>query len=104
MTGRHIEKDPTKASLDGNKVLYPLTLRPIQEGDRFQPFGMKGTKLVSDYLTDHHVNVFEKRRTLVLCDRNGDILWLVNHRPDARFCITDLSQETVLFSFFNKKK
>ena len=102
--GKHIEKESSKASLDLEKVHFPLTLRPVKTGDRFIPFGMKGTKLVSDYLTDRHVNVFEKRRTLVLCDSNGEILWLVNHRPDARFCINDLTQETLSFSFFNIKK
>jgi tRNA(Ile)-lysidine synthase len=65
---------------------------------------MKGTKLVSDYLTDRHISIFEKRRTLVLCDRDGQIIWLVNHRPDTRFCINDISQETLAFSFFNTKK
>ena len=102
--GQHIEKDPSKASLDASKVHFPLTLRPIRTGDRFQPFGMKGTKLVSDYLTDRHISIFEKRRTLVLCDRDGQIIWLVNHRPDTRFCINDISQETLAFSFFNTKK
>ena len=104
MAGRHIEKEPSKASLDSSKVEFPLTLRPVKAGDRFQPYGMKGTKLVSDYLTDKHLSIFEKRRTLVLCDKKGDIVWVVNHRPDARFCLNDLSQETVLFSFFNIKK
>lgn len=102
--GKQIEKDASKASLDMAKVSFPLTLRPVKTGDRFMPYGMKGTKLVSDYLTDRHINVFEKRRTLVLCDSNGEILWLVNHRPDARFCINDLTQETLSFSFFNIKK
>lgn len=102
--GQHIEKDPSKASLDASKVHFPLTLRPIRTGDRFQPFGMKGTKLVSDYLTDRHISIFEKRRTLVLCDRDGQIIWLVNHRPDTHFCINDISQETLAFSFFNTKK
>ena len=104
ISGRHIKKDAATASLDSSKVHFPLTLRPVQVGDRFMPYGMKGTKLVSDYLTDRHVNVFEKRRTLVLCDRQGEILWLINHRPDARFCINDLTQETLVFSFFNTKK
>jgi len=104
MQGQHIEKEPTKASLDASKVHFPLTLRPVRTGDHFQPFGMKGTKLVSDYLTDRHLSIFEKRRTLVLCDKEGEIIWLVNHRPDARFCINDLSQETLAFSFFNTKK
>lgn len=104
IAGLQIEEEPSKASLDWSKVQFPLTLRPTRNGDRFHPYGMKGTKLVSDYLTDKHLSIFEKRRTLVLCDKNDDIIWLVNHRPDARFCLNDLSQETLSFSFFNIKK
>lgn len=101
---KYILKDSSYACLDKSKVSFPLTIRPVQSGDRFFPYGMKGSKLLSDYLTDRHLSIFEKRRTLVLCDKQGHIIWLVNHRPDARFCVNDLTQETLLFSFFNRKK
>ncbi len=99
--GAHISKQAAIASLDAGKVKFPLVLRPVRQGDRFQPFGMKGTKLVNDYLTDRHLSVFEKRRTLVVCDSQEHIVWLVNHRPDARYCIDDSTTETIVFSFFN---
>lgn len=99
--GIHISKRADMASLDAGKVTFPLVIRPIEQGDRFQPFGMKGTKLVSDYLTDRHLSVFEKRRTLVVCDSQGHIIWLVGHRPDARYCIDDSTTVTLYFSFFN---
>ena len=86
--GAILEKTPDTACLDADKVAFPLTLRPAQQGDRFQPYGMKGTQLVSNYLTNRHLSIFEKRRTLVLCDAQGRILWLVGHRPAAPFCIT----------------
>lgn len=76
------------ACLDADKVKYPLTLRCVKSGDRFVPFGMRGSKLVSDYLTDRKRTLFEKRRSLVLTDRLGDIVWLVNERPDNRSRIT----------------
>lgn len=85
--GAHIERIAHVACLDADKVSYPLTLRPIRQGDRFQPFGMKGTKLVNDYLTDRHLSLHEKRRQLVVVDATGDILWLVGQRPDGRFCV-----------------
>ena len=47
--------------LDASDIKFPLTLRHIEQGDRFVPFGMNGMKLVSDYLTDRKKNVFEKR-------------------------------------------
>ena len=60
--------------------LFPLTVRLTREGDRFRPFGMKGTKLVSDYLTDRHHSLFQRQRQLVLTDARGNILWLVSER------------------------
>lgn len=95
-TGSCIIKRSDTACLDAEKVCFPLTLRPIKTGDRFMPFGMKGTKLVSDYLTDLHLSIFEKRSTLVLCNADGKILWLAGHRPDARFCVKSSTTSTLV--------
>ena len=73
------------ATLDKAKVLFPLTVRPVQSGDVFSPFGMEGRKLVSDFLTDRKLSILEKRRQLVVTDANGAILWLVGLRTDNRF-------------------
>ena len=80
---------PSVATLDAATVRFPLTVRATQRGDRFQPFGMKGTKLVSDYLTDRKRSLFDKRRQLVVTDATGQILWLVNERPAESFRVTD---------------
>lgn len=77
--------------LDQAKIKGDLLLRSVNAGDRFHPFGMKGTKLVSDYLTDRHYSVIEKKRAMVLCDDEG-ILWLVGERPDQRGAITNTTQ------------
>jgi tRNA(Ile)-lysidine synthase len=50
---------------------------------------MKGTKLVSDYLTDRKRSLFDKRRQLVVTDATGQIVWLVNERPADSFRVTD---------------
>ena len=74
-------------TLDLRRLKFPLVVRPIAEGDRFRPLGMKGSKLVSDYLTDRHVSVYDKRRQLVVTDAEGRIIWLVGHRPDENYRI-----------------
>lgn len=83
-----ISCDPQVATLDADKVRFPLTLRTVVEGDRFQPFGMKGQKLVSDFLTDLKLTVLEKRRQLAVTDSAGTILWLVGLRIAHPFRIT----------------
>lgn len=77
------------ATLDKEKVLFPLTVRPVQSGDSFCPFGMEGHKLVSDFLTDRKLSLLEKRRQLVVTDATGSILWLVGLRTDNRFRVSD---------------
>ena len=81
--------------LDASDIKFPLTLRHIEQGDRFVPFGMNGMKLVSDYLTDRKKNVFEKRAQLVVTDAQQRIVWLVGERTDNRFRITPHTQQAL---------
>ena len=98
--GCQISKNVAEATLDAQKVTFPLTIRPIRNGDRFVPFGMEGSRLVSDYLTDKKVNIMEKRRQLVLTDKSEAIVWLVNYRTDNRFRIQpDVTRQTLHISF-----
>ena len=90
-----ISKSPEVATLDINKVKFPLTLRPIRQGDRFTPFGMKGTKLVSDYLTDIKCSVIDRQRQMVVEDATGMIIWLVGRRTNDK-CRIDSSSNAAL--------
>lgn len=45
---------------------WPLTLRPWQAGDAFQPLGMTGHQNVSDHLTNRKISAAEKDNALVL--------------------------------------
>ena len=83
------------AVLDAAQIRFPLVIRPVQQGDRFQPFGMKGSKLISDYLTDRKCTLFDKRRQLVVTDADNKILWLVNERPDDCCRVTESTQEVL---------
>ncbi len=83
-----IDKRKNVAMLDAELVKFPLTVRNIMTGDSFTPLGMKGTKLVSDFLTDLKKDILSKRGQLVVTDGSGNILWVVNERPDNRFRIT----------------
>jgi tRNA(Ile)-lysidine synthase len=60
--------------LDAERLEFPLTLRPWRAGDRLEPSGMAGSKLVSDLLIDAKFPRYRKDRVLVLCDAQR-ILW-----------------------------
>lgn len=87
-SGGPLPREKNVICMDLDKVEFPLVVRMPQTGDRFMPFGMKGMKLVSDFLTDLKKNVFEKERQLLVC--SGDkIAWVVGERPDDRFRVTE---------------
>lgn len=92
-------KERNMVSLDAARAKFPLSIRRVHPGDWFVPFGMTGRKLVSDYLTDRKVSLFEKRRQMAVCDADGNIVWLVNERPDNRFRITKDTSAVLEISF-----
>lgn len=77
------------AYIDADTVQLPLTLRRMQAGDRFRPYGMhSGSKLLSDFLTDRKVNILDKQRQVVVTDHTGAIVWVAPREIDDRNKIT----------------
>lgn len=87
-----VNKSPDVACLDAEKVLFPLVIRPMMRGDSFQPYGMKGKKLVSDYLTDRKRSLYEKRCQLVMTDAAGQIVWLIGERTASVAAVSDATR------------
>ena len=84
-----ISKSSECVTLDAATVRFPLTIRPVETGDRFCPFGMDGHRLISDFLTDCKRSILEKRSQLVVTDHDGQIIWVVGLRSDNRFRVTE---------------
>lgn len=85
------ETGPDVAYFDADLLTEPIDVRPVREGDAFVPFGMKGRKLVSDYLTDHKVNRLDKSQQYV-ATCGEDIIWLIGHRSDNRYRVTQATK------------
>ena len=81
-----------------DKLKYPLTLRKWKNGDVFYPFGMKGKKKISDFFKDKKLSLPEKEEAWLLCSED-DIVWVVNHRADGRFAITQPSQNILKITY-----
>ena len=79
-----------QAFVDADNIKGELTLRPMRQGDRFRPYGMKqGSKLLSDFLTDRKVSLLDKQAQLVATDSATDaIIWVVGREIDHRYRIT----------------
>ncbi len=60
--------------LDADKVQMPLELRPVAPGDRFSPLGLRGSKKVTDYLSDIKFEHLHKGAVTVMLDASGKII------------------------------
>lgn len=84
--------NPYQALLDADKLLYPLQWRYWKAGDTFFPLGMDHHKKVSDLLIDEKVSVADKSQVTVL-ESAGEIIWVVGHRIDNRYRITEKTRK-----------
>ena len=92
------EFDKNTLFLDQSKLVGELYVRPWTKGDRMQPVGLKGSKLISDILKDDHVPASEKHGRFVLCD-DEKIICCISHRIDRRSIANDESKLIVRIEF-----
>ena len=74
------------ASVDPPLETSSLIVRNRRQGDRFQPYGMRGTKKIKDFLIDAKVPRDERERIpMLVC---GDqVLWMVGYTTSDPFKI-----------------
>lgn len=58
-----------------------------QPGERMTPYGMRGTRMISDILADLKVASTLRGRCRLL-KRNGEVLWVIGLRSSAHFVLT----------------
>ncbi|WP_460538988.1 tRNA lysidine(34) synthetase TilS [Echinicola sediminis] len=91
--GNELDRSSKNAMLDRGALKFPLSLRYWQEGDRFRPLGMKKFKKISDFLIDLKVPVIAKKEVKVLCDDEGEVVWVQGFRVDDRFKVSAATKE-----------
>jgi tRNA(Ile)-lysidine synthase len=79
---------PHRAFLDGQSLQFPLRIRNLRPGDRFQPLGVKGAQKLKEFFIDHKVPSFERQRIPLLL--SGEMIaWVVGYRIDGRFKVSE---------------
>ena len=58
--------NPTSLHIDISNADFPFRLRKWKNGDSFKPFGLKGTQLISDHLTNRKIPSSVKRDANVI--------------------------------------
>ena len=89
-------KNPNLGYLNLSKLSFPLTLRPWSEGDKFQPYGMKGSKKLSDFFTDIKLSAIEKENVYILVS-GSEIAWVVGFRVSDNFALKSGDKSIIKF-------
>lgn len=102
--GSSVESDLIKKSnlvqLDLDLLQFPLKLRTWQNGDSFQPLGMKGRKKLSDFFIEQKISLNRKQNIGVLENGNGDIIWIAGYRIDERYKISMHTKKVFILEQF----
>ena len=82
---------PSEAYIDAAAVQGNLYVRTPEKGDRFTPFGMHGSKLLSDYFSDRKIPRFHRNVPLI-CDERG-IVFVAGYTVDERVRVRSSSEK-----------
>ena len=92
-----------EAVFDLDRLQPPLKLRQRQDGDRFQPFGMRGRKKLKDLLIDAKIPRQERGRVPVLMNRD-EIIWVVGYRTSEPFKVRAGTKRRLYLSYSSSTK
>jgi len=88
---------------DYDKIKGDLYIRNRRTGDRFVPYGMKGSKKIKDYFIDEKIPKDKRDKIPILTD-DENILWIVGYRTSESYKITPNTQRVLVVSLNNKFK
>ncbi|MDY0211862.1 MAG: tRNA lysidine(34) synthetase TilS [Desulfuromonadaceae bacterium] len=96
---------PLCVEFDAAAVRWPLYIRDNRPGDRLRCVGMEGRKKLKNIFSEQRLELEQRRRVPVLCDANGEILWVMGVRRSCLAPSVDCEQAVVrvLFSPVQRK-
>ena len=87
--------DPEKAYLDFDRLSLPLYIRTRKAGDRFQPFGLQGTKKLKKFFIDAKIPR-EKRGEIPIIASEKEIVWVLGMRIADQFKVMQKTKKILL--------
>jgi len=93
-----MEKTKNIKYFDYDKVKGKIKIRNRRDGDRFTPFGMKGSKKLKDYFIDEKVPRDLRDRIPLVVDEEN-ILWVVGYRTNELYKVTEDTKRILSISY-----
>ena len=91
---------PGRQVFDADALGDTIVVRRRRTGDRFTPFGMSGTRKLSDYMSELGLPISERNTQLVVTAKDR-IVWVVGHAIDAYAATTPLTRNIIEFEVDN---
>ncbi|MDD5132170.1 MAG: tRNA lysidine(34) synthetase TilS [bacterium] len=86
--GFRVTKGRRLTCLDADAISGHLYIRTRQPGDRFQPYGLNGTKKLKDYFIEQKIGIGERDLLPVVADNKGIVSLCTLGRIDDRVKVT----------------
>ena len=86
--------NPLIEYFDSELIPKRFKLRNWANGDKFRPLGMQGETLLSDFLTNQKISVYDRQSTLLL-STSEDIFWVCGVRISEKFKVTEATTKVL---------
>jgi tRNA(Ile)-lysidine synthase len=89
-----LNKNPAILQFDASAWIHPIKIRNWMNGDRFQPLGMKGTLLLSDFFNQNKIPAALRNQIGVLTSQD-QIIGILLHRISDKVKVTSITKEII---------
>jgi tRNA(Ile)-lysidine synthetase-like protein len=96
--GEKVIRAALETEVDLGQVKGPLHFRTMQPGDSMQPLGFKGTRKLSDLLSEAKLTKAARTRLPIICDMVG-CLWAPGVCLDSRAAPTEQTRRVAVLRF-----
>lgn len=107
LTAEYKEENPKRKSnnvaiFDAEKLILPLAVRYRKDGDRISPKGMKGTKKVSDVLTDAKIER-SRRDFIPIVEKDNEIIYIGGVRQSSLYAPDKNTKKYLILKYTEEK-
>ena len=97
---RRIASQGNSEVFDSEELRLPLSIRPLRHGDKILPFGGSSEKKLKEILIDRKIPADERWGRPVVCDSEGNIIWIPGLLRSGHAPVTTLTKCAKILCYF----